>query len=69
MKNKIPRENNVVPFRVMHHYFHDDPEWHINDTRSEKDSIHSARDLRRILDKKFVEEFHGSSKGSRKYIT
>lgn len=48
----------------MHHRFHDEAEWYVEDAKSEIDSIHSTRDIRRLLDRKFEQEFHGSAQGS-----
>lgn len=60
MKNRVPKDKKVAPFRVMHHMYHDEAEWYVDDAKSEVESIHSTKDIRKILDKKFVEEFHGS---------
>lgn len=49
-------------FRVMHHKYHDEPEWHVDD-RDELDSIISGN--YKEMQKKFEEEFQGSSHGTR----
>jgi hypothetical protein len=49
-------------FRIMHHKFHDEPEWHVDD-RDELDSIISGN--YKEMQKKFEEEFQGSSQGTR----
>jgi hypothetical protein len=54
MKARPPKKDQVAPFRVMHHRFHDEAEWYVEDNKSEVDSIHSTKDIRRILDRKFV---------------
>ena len=46
----------------MHHKFHDEPEWHVDD-RDELDSIISGN--YKEMQKKFEEEFQGSSQGTR----
>ncbi len=46
----------------MHHKFHDEPEWFVDD-RDELDSIISGN--YKEMQKKFEEEFQGSSHGTR----
>ena len=46
----------------MHHKYHDEPEWHVDD-RDELDSIISGN--YKEMQKKFEEEFQGSSNGTR----
>ena len=46
----------------MHHKYHDEPEWHVED-RDELDSIISGN--YKEMQKKFEEEFQGSSHGTR----
>ena len=46
----------------MHHKYHDEPEWH-KDDRDELDSIISGN--YKEMQKKFEEEFQGSSQGTR----
>ena len=47
----------------MHHKFHDEAEWHVDD-RDDLDSIISGN--YKEMQKKFEEEFQGSSHGTRK---
>ena len=53
-------------FRVMHHKFHDEAEWYVDDPRDELDSVIS--DNYKQMEKKFIQEFQGNSsgKGSKK---
>jgi len=46
----------------MHHKFHDEPEWHVDD-RDELDSIISGN--YKEMQRKFEEEFQGSSHGTK----
>ena len=41
----------------MHHRFHDEPEWYLDDQRSEK-SLTSIKDAKKFIEKKFIEEWH-----------
>lgn len=60
-KDKKKQAKSKQPtYRVMHHKFHDDPAWHVED-RDELDSIMSGN--YKEMQKKFNEEFGGSSKG------
>lgn len=46
-------------FRMMHHKFHDEPEWHVDDeNRDELDSVIS--DNYKQMEMKFMQEFQGS---------
>ena len=56
------KKNDKAKFRVMHHKYHDEPEWHVED-RDELDSIISGN--YKEMQKKFEEEFQGSSNGTR----
>jgi hypothetical protein len=46
----------------MHHKYHDEPEWHVED-RDELDSIISGN--YNEMQRKFEAEFQGSSQGTR----
>ena len=48
-------------FRLMHHKFHDEPEWYVDEPRDELDSVIS--DNYKQMEKKFVQEFQGNSSG------
>ena len=61
-KKAKPGVNEKAKFRVMHHKYHDEPEWHVDD-RDELDSIISGN--YKEMQKKFEEEFQGSSHGTR----
>ena len=39
-------------FRVMHHKFHDEPEWYVDEPRDELDSVIS--DNYKQMEKKFI---------------
>lgn len=56
------KKQEKAKFRVMHHKYHDEPEWHVDD-RDELDSIISGN--YKEMQKKFEEEFQGSSNGTR----
>jgi hypothetical protein len=61
-KNAQKHGSEKAKFRIMHHKFHDEPEWHVDD-RDELDSIISGN--YKEMQKKFEEEFQGSSQGTR----
>jgi hypothetical protein len=61
-KGKPPAGSEKAKFRIMHHKYHDEPEWHVED-RDELDSIISGN--YKEMQKKFEEEFQGSSHGTR----
>jgi hypothetical protein len=62
-KGKLPPAGaDKAKFRIMHHKYHDEPEWHVED-RDELDSIISGN--YKEMQKKFEEEFQGSSQGTR----
>ncbi len=61
-KKKTKPGADKAKFRVMHHKYHDEPEWHVED-RDELDSIISGN--YKEMQKKFEEEFQGSSHGTR----
>lgn len=61
-KKKPGKAQEKAKFRVMHHKYHDEPEWHVED-RDELDSIISGN--YKEMQKKFKEEFQGSSHGTR----
>ena len=61
-KKKVKPGADKAKFRVMHHKYHDEPEWHVED-RDELDSIISGN--YKEMQKKFEEEFQGSSHGTR----
>jgi hypothetical protein len=42
----------------MHHRFHDEAEWYVEENKGELETVKSQRDLKKILERKFVEEFH-----------
>lgn len=50
--------SDKAKFRIMHHKYHDEPEWHVDD-RDELDSIISGN--YKEMQRKFEEEFQGSS--------
>lgn len=58
MKKEKPK------FRMMHHKFHDEPEWHVDEPRDELDSVIS--DNYKQMEKKFIQEFQGNSSGGKK---
>lgn len=41
----------------MHHKYHDEPDWHIDENLSEN-SIRTQKDAERYINRKLVEEFH-----------
>ena len=41
MGKKGKKAEDKAKFRVMHHKFHDEPEWHIDGQRDELDSVMS----------------------------
>ena len=48
----------------MHHKFHDEPEWHVEDeNRDELDSVIS--DNYKQMEMKFMQEFQGNSSGGK----
>jgi hypothetical protein len=47
--------DDKAKFRVMHHKYHEEPAWHVEDQRDELDSVIS--DNYKYMEKKFVEEF------------
>ena len=55
----MKKGEDKAKFRVMHHKYHDEPEWYADDNRDELDSIISGN--YNEMQKKFEEEFHGSS--------
>lgn len=55
-------QSDKAKFRVMHHKYHDEPEWHVED-RDELDSIISGN--YNEMQRKFEQEFQGSSQGTR----
>lgn len=42
-------------FRIMHHKYHDEPEWHVDENRDELDSVISGnyKEMQKVFDKKF----------------
>jgi hypothetical protein len=60
LKNGRPRKEDKAKFRIMHHRFHDEPEWHAdhhgNNNRDELDSVISGN-YKEMMDNKFREEF------------
>ena len=60
--NGTRKKKDKAKFRVMHHKYHDEPEWHVED-RDELDSIISGN--YKEMQMKFEEEFQGSSNGTR----
>jgi hypothetical protein len=48
-------QQNKAKFRVMHHKYHDEPEWHVDDQRDELDSVIS--DNYKQMEMKFQQEF------------
>ena len=61
-RKAVPGGSDKAKFRIMHHKYHDEPEWHVDD-RDELDSIISGN--YKEMQKKFEEEFQGSSQGTR----
>lgn len=53
-KAKPPAGSDKARFRIMHHKYHDEPEWHVDD-RDELDSIISGN--YKEMQRKFEEEF------------
>jgi hypothetical protein len=50
----------------MHHKYHDEPEWYVDGNRDDLDSVISGN-YKEMMNKKFEEEFQGSSsKGTKK---
>ena len=39
----------------MHHKYHDEPEWHVDENRDELDSVISGnyKEMQKVFDKKF----------------
>ncbi len=51
--------NDKAKFRVMHHKYHDEPEWYVDENRDELDSIISGN--YKEMQKKFDLEFQGNN--------
>lgn len=51
-KTQMKKGDSKAKFRVMHHKFHDEPEWHVDDPRDELDSVIS--DNYKQMEKKFI---------------
>jgi hypothetical protein len=64
-RGKRGRAEDKAKFRIMHHKFHDEPEWHVDDPKDAAGSVVS--DVKKIVEKKFKEEFNtGGSHSSNK---
>ena len=64
MSRKQKRSEDRAKFRVMHHRFHDEPDWHVEEPKDLMGSVMS--DNKKYIDKKFKEEFNSGGSGSGK---
>lgn len=56
-KSQLKKEK--AKFRIMHHKYHDEPEWYVDENRDELDSVISGnyKEMQKVFDKKFEQEF------------